>query len=57
MKEKLFLFAVGLLCSCNAVKVNYDYDRAVDFSLPPLLQPPLPTIYRLLQPVPPPNDY
>ncbi|MDT7829619.1 DUF4136 domain-containing protein [Pricia sp. S334] len=32
MKGKLFLFAVGLLCSCNAVKVNYDYDRAVDFS-------------------------
>lgn len=32
MKGMVLLFTVTLLCSCNAVKVNYDYDKEVDFS-------------------------
>lgn len=32
MKRIAFLFAVTFLFSCNAIKVNYDYDKAVDFS-------------------------
>ena len=32
MKRILFLLVVALLCSCNAIRVNYDYDKEVDFS-------------------------
>ncbi|HZJ20554.1 MAG TPA: DUF4136 domain-containing protein [Pricia sp.] len=32
MRKILFLLAVTLLLSCNAIKVNYDYDKEVDFS-------------------------
>ncbi|MGB7393517.1 MAG: DUF4136 domain-containing protein [Pricia sp.] len=32
MKRMLNLFIAVLLFSCNAVRVNYDYDKEVDFS-------------------------
>jgi len=32
MKRILFLLAVTLLLSCNAIRVNYDYDKEVDFA-------------------------
>lgn len=32
MKRIVLLYAVTFLLSCNAIKVNYDYDREVDFT-------------------------
>ncbi len=32
MKRLLWFFAIPILFSCNAIQVNYDYDKEVDFS-------------------------
>ncbi|SDE10765.1 protein of unknown function [Pricia antarctica] len=32
MRKIVFLLVVTLVSSCNAIKVNYDYDKEVDFS-------------------------
>ncbi len=32
MRKIVFLLVVTLVPSCNAIKVNYDYDKEVDFS-------------------------
>ena len=32
MKRTVLLFAVTLIFSCNAIRVNYDYDKEIDFS-------------------------
>ena len=32
MKNFLYIIGIGLFMSCNAVRVNYDYDKATDFS-------------------------
>ncbi len=32
MKRLLLIFIVSIFISCNAVKVNYDYDKETDFS-------------------------
>ncbi len=32
MKKIVLLFYAALLLSCNAIRVNYDYDKEIDFS-------------------------